>query len=135
MVQFFSSRFQFIILMKSGRMPSNIELMYVTKSFPFEAGPVILHRRMWDSEHVFTQRNKGLVFGLSVWMSFTDISNMVSTNAVGFYYVILSWDYVNVICQCYLVLWVISFKLPSPILSFILQGVCTHLCIIKIPYL
>lgn len=47
--------------MKSGRMPSNIELMYVTKSFPFEAGPVILHRRMWDSEHVFTQRNKGLV--------------------------------------------------------------------------
>lgn len=47
--------------MKSGRMPSNIELMFGTKSFSFEAGPVIMHRKMWDSEHVLTKNNKGLV--------------------------------------------------------------------------
>lgn len=27
----------------------------------FEAGPVIMHRKMWDSEHVLTKNNKGLV--------------------------------------------------------------------------
>lgn len=31
------------------------------KVVSFEAGPVIMHRKMWDSEHVLTKNNKGLV--------------------------------------------------------------------------
>lgn len=47
--------------MKSGRMLSNIELMFVTKSFFFEVGFVIMYRKMWDSEYVLIKNNKGLV--------------------------------------------------------------------------
>lgn len=31
------------------------------KVVSFEAGPVIMHRKMWDSENVLTKNNKGLV--------------------------------------------------------------------------